>query len=72
MAWSGESDYVWRMKIKSRWFSAVIERDGAWFRVCGYGLSVKSADRPDQLFSDRNRLGACVVVGPVLVRVLTP
>lgn len=60
------------MKIDTRWFKAFLSRADAWFRVFGYGLSIKSATRPGLLYSDRNRVGACAVIGPVLVRALTP
>ena len=47
-------------------------KTGVWFRVFGYGLSAKDARRSDLPFSDRNRLGACVRIGPLLVRALRP
>lgn len=43
-----------------------------WFRIFGYGLSFKDARRSDLLFSDRNRVGLCFAIGPVLIRALKP
>lgn len=44
----------------------------AWFRLWGYGLSVKDVRGKQLLFSDRNAVGACVRVGPLLFRALGP
>jgi hypothetical protein len=43
-----------------------------WFRVRGYGLVVKDTRRRAPLFSDRHRLGRLWVLGPWLIRPLTP
>jgi hypothetical protein len=42
-----------------------------WFRVAGYGASIKYARRRRLLFSDRNLIGA-VRVGPFILRALAP
>ena len=49
---------VRRMKIDRGWLQVAVYswREG-WFRLFGYGLSVKDARRKDLVFSDRNRLG---------------
>jgi len=61
------------LRIDKGWFQMEIAswREG-WMRLFGFGLSVKDARRKDLLFSDRNRLGACMKVGPVLLRALAP
>lgn len=61
------------MKMDLGWFQcAVRSRREGWVRVFGYGVSVKDARRKDLLYSDRNRIGACVAIGPVLLRLLRP
>lgn len=61
------------MKVDKGWFQASISsRHEGWIRLFGYGVSVKDVGRKDLLFSDRNRVGACVKVGPVLLRALAP
>ena len=53
------------LRIDKGWFQmGISSRREGWVRLFGVGLSVKDARRKDLLFSDRNRLGACVKVGP--------
>ena len=49
-----------------------IRLDGAWFRVFGWGLSVRVRGTYMPLFSERERMQPRVDVGPLRFMVLTP